>query len=330
MKITLVYLGDFDFPLTEGVRKQVFWHAKLMKKQGHSVEIRYLGKKRNYTIDGIKFFSGNAWRISKLSTNILHFFNAPNPLMIPFLLQAEYEKIFLSIYDGELSVFWTSKPSYISYKLLKNKISAVFVQTMYQARKSKKFFSKTRILPPLMPQMKQSAQKTKHPSILFMSQFSSYKGIELLIKSFLNISEKYKDAELILANNKLDKTNSIARKIRNLKNPRIKIKGVVDPQEELSKCWIYAYPITKAHDTFSVPLSLYESVQTKTPFIATNVGGISEYFDKAYLIKPTVMELTKRIGFLIKNRKKPNLPRMKKKFSNSSVIAKTLEAYNEN
>ena len=110
----------------------------------------------------------------------------------------------------------------------------------------------------------------------------------------------------------MTKKSDIYKKIK--EENGIILKKVVNAQEELSKAWIYLYPIRSARETFSVPLSLIEAIQVGTPYITTNVGGVLEYFDEIHAVpagdagelvgkieefisKPIVLPLRKKIDY---------------------------------
>ena len=80
------------------------------------------------------------------------------------------------------------------------------------------------------------------------------------------------------------------------------IKGLIDPEIELSKAWIYIYPFTKPGGTMSYALSLYESIECGTPFIACNVGANAEFFGNKNLISPdSVDEMVSKVKEIINN-----------------------------
>ena len=194
------------------------------------------------------------------------------------------------------------------------------------------------MISPLIPKLKKSGGKSKHPTLLFMSHLSKIKGIEETLSAFMIAKNKVPDLRLLVCNSGLNKSKEndyYLQKIRNI-NKRFNeqaviVKGKVNPENELSNSWIYLYPIRSAKETFSVPLSFVEAIQVKTPFIGTNVGGINEYFKEDYLVKPKNYEaLAKKIVSIIKNYNKIKIKKqlkLKQKIVNKEIIKKWEKIY---
>ena len=63
MKI-IYYVHDLHFPLLEGIRKQAWWLAKAMQKEGHEVEIISTAPVNKKIIkEGIPIVYTKPWRI---------------------------------------------------------------------------------------------------------------------------------------------------------------------------------------------------------------------------------------------------------------------------
>jgi len=312
MKIALFIPSDFIFPLVEGCRKQVWLHALELKKRKYDVEIlcfnkRILQKNSTSMQKGINITSFSKLRPPKIKTDILHIFGSVSPDLIPIIKKAKFKSLFLSIFDGNLCKFWESPFSRIAYKTIKNKISMVFVQTNYQKKLASKFFQNIKILPPLIPKIKHTnAKPNKTPIILFMSHLSKYKGIYVLLKAFKKVIEKIPNAKLVIADSGLGPDRKrIEKYISRAGFSNVIFKGLVNPIEELVSAWIYVYPILSCHNTFSIPMSLFESQLTNTKFICSKVGGISEYVKENFLIKPgDKKDLSSKIIKSINSKKK--------------------------
>jgi glycosyltransferase involved in cell wall biosynthesis len=123
----------------------------------------------------------------------------------------------------------------------------------------------------------------------------------------------------------LNRRNTYYQKIKRINNGDIIVKKKVDPADELSRAWVYLYPIRQVQETFSVPLSFIEAMQVGTPFIGTNVGGIPEYFNKECLIPPgDVQALVKKIKSILREKKTGTL---KKRIDNAQTIQQFIRLY---
>ena len=295
MKITY-YIHDLEFPLVEGVRKQAWWMAQEMKKKGHEVEILSTSKrKERVEKEAIKIKYGSALDISKLcKTDLLHYVSHPSPLIVPLLLRAKAKVQVITPFDGGLNGFWKRSWDFLVSSLVLRRVSRVTLQTKYQfnlLQKTRLKIIQTKIIPPLISNLKASAKKSVEPTLLFMSHLSIEKGIGDVLKAFAIVREQKKGVKLIICDSGLKKNSFYYKEIKKINREDIIIKGKVDPQEELSKAWIYLYPIHKAQETFSVPLSLIEAMQVNTKYISTNVGGLAQYFPEEYLIAPKRSDL---------------------------------------
>ena len=123
--------------------------------------------------------------------------------------------------------------------------------------------------------------------------------------------------KLVIADSGMTKSGEIYNEIKQVNRGDIILKEVVNPQEELSKAWVYVYPLRTERETFSVPLSLIEAIQIKVPYICTDVGGLKEYFDEKHLVKPgDVNALADKIEKFIKN---PEVAPLKEKIDKMTV-----------
>jgi|SRR3989339_1067140 len=321
MKITY-YIHDLSFPLVEGTRKQAWWMAQAMSKQGYQVEIISTSKRKSTIIkEGIKIKYGSPLGISHCQTDIIHYFSHPSPLILPLLLRVKAKKQIMTFFDGNLNGFWKRSWDFVTGKIAKSKISIITVQTQWQKNLLKKTKLKNKhviIIPPLIQKLKRNFSRTTEPTLLFMSHLSPFKGIEEVLKAFILVRKKIRNIKLIIADSKINKRNKYSNLIKRMNHQDIIVKGKVNPEKELSSAWIYLYPIRQAQETFSVPLSFIESIQLGTNFIGTRVGGIPEYFEGNNLISPKKpLELAVKIEDFIK---KPIKPKLKKKIDNLETI----------
>ena len=334
MKI-IYYVHDLHFPLREGIRKQAWWLALAMKKEGHAVEIlstsSNIRKTKRIIKEKIPITYIKPWRLHSVRADIIHYLIHPTPMIVPFILAAKTRKQFMTIHDGALNWCWKRVWWPFLSPLINAKIDTITVQTDYQKKLLQKADFEVPIvkIDPLLPQRLQkklkSNQKNKVPTLLFMSHLHPSKGIREVLKAFTIVRRKISKAQLVIADSGITKHKIIYKHIQKMNRGDIILKNIVVPEEELSKTWIYLYPLNTARETFSIPLSLIEAIQTKTPYISTKVGGIPEYFDSRTLVPPRNPEsLAEKILELIR---KPIVYPLKKEMSNEEVIKKHLKLY---
>lgn len=333
VKITY-YVHDLRFPLMEGIRKQAFWLAKEMKKLGHNVTIISTSSKKGIIIkDGIKIIYGSPLSIRKQKTGIMHYLVHPTPYIIPLLLCTKAKKSILTFFGGKLNIFYKHIWSKPMIWLVNKKINIITAQTDYQLNLIRKTGLKkpVKLIMPLIKRFKRKEKKSAQPTILFMSHLSKVKGILDLLNAFKIVKKEIKNAKLVIAKSGLIEEKDIKAKIKALKKDfkeDIIIKGIVNPEEELSKAWLYVYPIQSAQETFSIPLSLIEASQTKTSFLVSDVGAMNEFFNKKTLVKPkNPKQLAEKIIELIKN---PKTYKLKREFDNIRIIKDYIRIYKEN
>lgn len=333
MKI-VYYVHDLHFPLREGIRKQAWWLAQAMQQEGHMVEILSTSSKirraGRIIREGIPINYIKPWRPKRISADIIHYFIHPTPIIVPFLLLAKTKAQIMTVQDGALNWCWKRIWWPFLSPLINAKIDTITVQTEYQ----KNLLQKTNLnlptvkIDPLLPKLKKKRknnQRNKIPTLLFMSHLHPSKGIREVLKAFTIVRQKIPKIQLIIADSGITINKTTYRYIQKINQGDIVLKNTVVPEEELSKTWVYLYPINTARETFSVPLSLLEAIQIKTPYISTTVGGIPEYFDSRALVPPRNPEfLAEKILEFIR---KPKVYPLKKEIKNEEVIRKHLQLY---
>lgn len=335
MKITY-YVHDLHFPLREGIRKQAWWLAQAMQKEGHEVEIISTAPVNKKIIrEGIPITYTKPWRIRlarELQADIIHYLIHPTPMIIPFLLFSKAKTQYLTVHDGALNLFWKRIWWPFLKPIMDAKINKITVQTEYQMRllqKSSLNIPAVKIAPLLpLPQKKVIKKRNKIPTLLFMSHLHPSKGIMEVLKAFQIVRSRLPKVQLVIADSGITQNKNIYEYIQKINQGDIILKTIVNPPEELAQAWVYLYPLNTARETFSIPLSLIEAIQTKTPYISTSVGGIPEYFDSKSLVPPRNPKLlAEKILELIK---KPVVYPLKKESNNKKVIQEHLRLYASN
>lgn len=332
MKI-IYYVHDLHFPLREGIRKQAWWLAQAMKKEGHEVEIVSTSygvkRKRKVIKDGIPITYLRSWGLHRVRADVIHYLIHPTPMIVPFMLFAKTKAQILTIHDGALNWCWKRIWWPFLAPIINTKIKRITIQTEYQ----KQLLSKTNLkirsvkVDPLLPAkpLQRKGVKNKIPTLLFMSHLHPSKGIKDVLKAFTIVRQKIPKVQLVIADSGVTKNKAMHEYIQTINRGDIILKKFVDPEEELSKAWVYLYPLNTARETFSIPLSLIEAIQTKTPYISTSVGGIPEYFDPKILVPPRSPGLlAEKIIELIR---KPKVYPLKKEINNEKAVKEYLKLY---
>jgi len=343
MKIILA-LEQNLLPLNDGIRKQVWFHAKELKKLNPKLEIEIINisNSKSHKRDGIKIINKNKINFYFNKCDILHYFGCPSPIVYLLLKFARFKKFFITMCDGDLCSFWNSNYSKLSLKGINKYASQIHLYTKYQKEKAAQFFQKEKIkiIQPYFENYKKIGNKSKNPSLLFMSHLSPIKGIDIVLKSYKNLINKYPNLELTIADSGLKKApERYIKEIKDIneKGGKIILKGFVNPQKELSKTWIYLYPFKKQHETFAIPLSLYEAEQCQTFFISSNLGNNNNFFNEDFLLNNiNSKELEREINNILFNIKKNKnyfnkIKLLQQKNKDNKLVVKELhEIYNKN
>ncbi|USN58501.1 MAG: hypothetical protein H6767_09775 [Candidatus Peribacteria bacterium] len=190
------------FPLHDGLRKQVWFHALSLRKQHPKSDIQIINiAQGNRVQDEISIIGRRWWNMFFFRTDILHYFGSPSPIVAGLLLFSGYKKAFLSITDGAVSEFWKSVFSRQSVFLIRRKVSRIFYFTEYQRNILATYFD-TSILCRVLPYIEHFTpikEKSPHPRLLFMSHLSKHKGIDVVLEAYVRVLSRYPNLELVVA-----------------------------------------------------------------------------------------------------------------------------------
>jgi len=138
--------------------------------------------------------------------------------------------------------------------------------------------------------------------ILFLSRIDIYtKGLDLLVKAFTTISEKYRGLRLVLAGYAFDKVGSLLSGVPSPLRARIEYAGFVSGEEKinlLSRAKLFVLP--SRHE--SAPISILEAAACGKPVIVSDIPELSFVQDAGFgLTCPagSVEGLTQQIDFLL-------------------------------
>jgi len=121
--------------------------------------------------------------------------------------------------------------------------------------------------------------------LLFVSRWSRYKGLDLLLKVYEELSSEYRDLGLVICGRAAENEPAIASLITQAQaeNPKIVTPGFVS-DEELSAIYsaasIYVHP--SQYEGFGI--MILEAFATGTPVITTNVSSLPEVVGDAGLL----------------------------------------------
>ena len=267
----------------------------MMKQQypDNEIEIRFIGKGKKYTKEGITIVPCTIVKRGWFRSDVIHYFGQPSPFVYLLLRIASYKKCYMTMMDGDVWRFRESHRSKLSLPLIKKNIAKIYLYTRHQYNLLQQHVDQHIIdySFPLIPEYKPKKKKSPHPRILFMSHFSKHKWIYELLNAYTKLLKSISDIELVVANSGINKSTKENEKIKTLIKEinnsgwNITLKWKVDPEAELSQAWIYIYCFTQSHNTFAIPISLYESLACGTAFVSTDVWGVWEYINTDYLLK---------------------------------------------
>jgi len=140
--------------------------------------------------------------------------------------------------------------------------------------------------------------------ILFLSRIDIYtKGLDVLLKAFTAISEKYPDLKLILAGYEFDKFESLLAGLPPSLRERIEYAGFVASEEKIalmSKAKLFVLP--SRHE--SAPISILEAAACAKAVIVSDIPELSYVEEAGFgLCFPSgsIEGLTDKIDYLLKN-----------------------------
>ena len=293
--------SDFEFPLAEAARKQVYKEALLASK-ANNVEVLIISSYKKY------FFSDEGIKIKIIPRRSLAFyvFYVNKFESVKFIgnvgLSALLTGIFtwrnkeITLCDGGICSLVSSQRKLTFFiKALPYLYSKVLVYTEHQKyildQFSRKYSKITNLKMPKLDNEIKLSNRDKYESttLLYMSHMSEFKGINALFYVFEELKKDIPDLQLVLAINGVRSEPKMEEKLSLLKNKYkedIIVKGKIDPYHELAKVHLYIYLFKKENGTFAFPLSLYESMQCGTAFLGPAISGVEEFFDDYFLANP--------------------------------------------
>jgi len=130
--------------------------------------------------------------------------------------------------------------------------------------------------------------------LLFFGYIRKYKGLDILIKAFPKILEKYPKTFLLVVGEFYDNPSSYLKLIDDLNiGHKIKVINKFIPNEEISKYYQVSDVVILPYLSATQSAILNVTYSFKKPVIATDVGGLSEFVEKGktgIIVKPNSVD----------------------------------------
>jgi len=130
--------------------------------------------------------------------------------------------------------------------------------------------------------------------LLFFGYIRKYKGLDILIKAFPKILEKYPETFLLVVGEFYDNPSSYLKLIDDLNiGNKVKVINKFIPNEEISKYYQVSDVVVLPYLSATQSAILNVTYSFKKPVIATDVGGLSEFVKEGktgVIIKPNSVD----------------------------------------
>jgi len=294
---------DFDFPLAEAARKQIFAQAERYREHGSEVEVLIIsgGRSSREMVHDVPIRVVPKHRLpTQLAYcyrfDTLHFFGTTGLVALAMSLQMPFRTRYLTVTDG--GVFSIGRRAGLRRflaKVLPSLFDGVFVYTAHQQSVLEsigdRFASRIVQIQPILsgPDTMSDSRRSTAPSILYMGHLSYFKGVDIVTEVFRRLAANMPGLQLTLASNGLDYGDGCRELVFELMRDfpgRVHLKGKIDPYAELGRAHLLLHPFRQQAGTFAFPLALYEALLCGTPFLSSDLDGPNEFFDGAFLCPP--------------------------------------------
>ena len=130
--------------------------------------------------------------------------------------------------------------------------------------------------------------------LLFFGYIRKYKGLDILIKAFPKLLEKYPDTFLLVAGEFYDNPSTYLNLIDRLNiGNKVKVINKFIPNEEISKYYRVSDVVILPYLSATQSAILNVTYSFKKPVIATDVGGLSEFVEDGktgVIVKPNSVD----------------------------------------
>ncbi len=130
--------------------------------------------------------------------------------------------------------------------------------------------------------------------LLFFGYIRKYKGLDILLKAFPKILEKYPNSYLLVVGEFYDNPESYLKIINDLKiGVRVKVINEFVPNEEVSKYYQISDVVVLPYLSATQSGILNVAYGFNKPVIVTDVGGLAEFVEQGktgFVIKPNSVE----------------------------------------
>lgn len=304
------FLPDFDFPLAEAARKQLWWKAEQKKSDGYDVTIYIISDKKHlFEKNGINivFIDKKSYRL--IRTDVCHYIIGIVEIRLLLFFLFRCRKRYVTFLGGDVFDGGKAALRKIITKVFPFFFDRVQVISHYQQRQLLKAgCRKVTVVPPGLPDFRprrgNASLLSRAPTLLYMGHLTCIKGVDMLLEAFEALSRDQDfplagEMKLVIANNAIRRADErvlgMINRLGAAGADRVTVKGVVDPAAELARAWIYVFPLRTIAGTMAFPLSLYESVLCETPFISTRVGSIPEFFNRDFLVDASPVAIALKV-----------------------------------
>nr|MDA3781536.1 hypothetical protein [Bacteroidales bacterium] len=184
--IIITVLKNFEFPLREAVRKQIWWEAKAKFREGYNVKIMVIGTNTDVvTKEGItiNFITFRKFIFSKFVADYISVVNGSITYKILPVLFSKGTKI-ITLTDGYVlgnNKKFVSKLILFFYRLFFKRIC---VYSQYQEDIIKG--QKVEVVKPYLPdiEINKEIKRSAIPRLLYMGHLSFFKGVDNILDAF--------------------------------------------------------------------------------------------------------------------------------------------------
>jgi len=297
---------DFEFPLAEAARKQIFARAEKLRDDRREVEILIVtpdhsGRSIRRGIPVREVARRHLLRCRGYcrSFDSVHYLGTVGIIALVIALMTRSRPRTFTATDG--AVFSTG-PRAGARRLLARYFHRFYDEfrtyTDHQRRLllavSPHYGSKlTAIRPILEEPILPAVAGRARSGILYIGHLSYFKGVDIVMEVFRRLVGEMPHLTLTIAANGLSYEGHLESEVKALAAAypgRVLLKGKVNVYDELTRAGLLMYPIRSHAGTFAVPLSLCESLACGAPFLSSRLDGLSEYFDDYFLCQPGNIE----------------------------------------
>jgi Glycosyltransferase len=182
------------------------------------------------------------------------------------------KKVILNYHSGEASDHFERWARIVRPTL--KRFDRIVVPSEYLSRVFRDFGFEAEIVPNFVDAEIFEFREKTNPKPIFLSNrnLEPLYNVEMILRAFQLIREKYSDAELLIAGSGRER-QKLERTAKELKLENVYFLGAVSP-EEMPELYRRASVYLNSSNIDNMPLSILEAFSSGTPVVTTNAGGI--------------------------------------------------------